>query len=350
MGTAMSDREERALHVEFGRLAAARKIMGVSASTGSLAQDRLNAERWISRFGSAAEPDDGASIDAGEHSVIIRPAQEDAASPWVLYIHGGGMVYYSTAVFRPFLGVLADTLHAPVEAFDYLKAPEHTVEQSVELLAGHIAARCETLAGRQLVIAGDSVGGLLALYLSLRVLPEVFSRIVLIYPVLDLQTERESYRTFGEGYFLDSSTMRMFKPILGPFFAERAFDLFALSESDLALLPDCSIVTSGCDVLRDEGLAWVGHLADRSVRVRHQHFPDLPHDFCLYSGKLDSAGLAVAEIARAAFPLEEIHVQSSSNSRRRRSDRTAQRPILPSIRIRARNTGGRERVENGSQS
>ena len=292
----MSERQERALHVEFGRLATARKIMGTGSSTGSLEQDRLNAERWIARFGGTAG-EDGASVEPGEHSSIVRPAQEDPGAPWVLYIHGGGMVYYSTAVFQPFLRVLADTLHAPVEAFDYLKAPEHTVEQSVEQLAALIAARCDELAGRELVLAGDSVGGLLALYLSLRVLPEVFSRVVLIYPVLDLQRERASYREFGEGYFLDASTMRKFAEILRPFFAERDFDPFALSEPELALLPDCSIATAGCDVLRDEGLAWVEHLAGRSVAARHRHFPDLPHDFCLYAGKLDSARAAVTQIA-----------------------------------------------------
>lgn len=298
----MSDVAERAMNSEFGRLAAARKIMRVKASTGSLLQDRANAERWISRFGSPVEPDDGASIEVGEHSVILRPAQEDAAGRWVFYIHGGGMVYYSTAVFRPFLGALADATHTPVEAFDYLKAPEHTVEQAVELLAKHIAARCDTLADRQLVIAGDSVGALLALYLSVRVLPEAFSRIALIYPVLDLHTERESYRTFGEDHFLDRDTMRLFKSILSPFFSEHAFNPFHLSEKDLARLPACSIVTSGCDVLRDEGLAWVEHLAGRSVEVCHQHFPDLPHDFCLYARKLRSAQSAVTEIARVTVP------------------------------------------------
>jgi acetyl esterase len=217
------------------------------------------------------------------------------------------MVYYSTAIFQPFLRALANTLHAPVEAFEYLKAPEYTVEQSVERLGRHIAARCRTSGDRQLVIAGDSVGGLLALYLGLRVLPGVFSRIVLIYPILDLQTERESYRMFGDGYFLDSEAMRLFKSILNPFFSERAFDPFALSENDLARLPACSIVTCGCDVLRDEGLAWVEHMADRSITLRHQHFPDLPHDFCLYAGTLESAGRAVAEIARTAFHREERH-------------------------------------------
>jgi len=279
--------------------------MAVPASTGSLTEDRANAERWIRRFGSVVEPDDGASVETGEHSVVVRPAREVADAPYVLYIHGGGMVYYSTPVFQPFLRTLANTLHAPVEAFEYLKAPEHTAEESLERLGSHVAARCRALAGRPLVIAGDSVGGLFALHLSLRVLPEVFSRIVLIYPVLDLRTERESYRTFGAGYFLDSDAMRLFRSILEPYFAQRAFDPFALTASDLARLPACSVVTAGCDVLRDEGLAWVEYLTDRSAPPRHQHFPELPHDFCLYAGKLGSARSAVAQIAGTAFSRRE---------------------------------------------
>lgn len=271
--------------------------MAVKGYTGLIEQDRVNAERWISRFGGAVESDDGTSMETGEDSVIIRPVRQDADSPYVLYIHGGGMVYYSTANFQPFLRVLANTLRAPVEAVEYLKAPEHSVEQSVDRLGRHLAVRCRTVTDRPLVIAGDSVGGLLALYLSVRALPPVFSRIVLIYPILDLHTERASYQAFGEGYFLDSEAMRLFRSILNPFFSQRDFDPFALSRSDLARLPACSIVTSGCDVLRDEGLAWVAYLADHGVAVRHQHFPDLPHDFCLYAGRVGSARRAVAEIA-----------------------------------------------------
>ncbi|SDP95646.1 Acetyl esterase/lipase [Actinopolyspora xinjiangensis] len=300
----MPDMETWGLNEEFGRLAMARKIMAVPTSTGSYVEDRDNAARWIARFGSGAEADAGTWVDSGEHSVVIRPTQESVDSPCVLYIHGGGMVYYSTAVFRPFLCMLAEALQAPVDAFDYLKAPEHTVEQSVEQLAQHITARCRGWTDRQLVLAGDSVGGLLALYISLRILPEIFSRIVLIYPVLDLRTERESYRTYGEGHFLDRDSMRFFKSIITPFFLARDFDPMALQGSDLSRLPDCSIVTAGCDVLRDEGLVWAEHMADRSIDLRHQHFPDLPHDFCLYAGQLNSARRAVAEIVRTAFPMK----------------------------------------------
>jgi acetyl esterase/lipase len=297
------------VNVEFARLAAARKIMAVRATAGSVTEDRANAERWIARFGGAGaasvEPGDGTTFEAGEHSLVVRPPREDAGTPWVVYVHGGGMVYYSAAVFRPFLGVLAGALRATVEAFDYLKAPEHSVERSVAQLSAHIAARCEAAGDRPLVIAGDSVGGLLSLYVGLRALPGAFSRIVLIYPVLDLRTERESYRAFGEGHFLDSAAMRRFKSFLSPYFSGRGFDPFDLSEDDVARLPACSLVTAGCDVLRDEGVAWSEYAARRAVSVRHLHFPDLPHDFCLYAARLESARQAVAEIATTAFPVEE---------------------------------------------
>src|SRR2546423_3225731 len=123
--------------------------MAAGAPTGSIERDRANAERWIARFGAAEPgPDDRTTIETREHSVVVRPEREAAGSPRVLYIHGGGMVYYSTAVFRPFLRALAGALRSPVEAFDYLKAPEHTVDESVERLAAHISASCDTSAGR----------------------------------------------------------------------------------------------------------------------------------------------------------------------------------------------------------
>ncbi|MFJ3905042.1 alpha/beta hydrolase fold domain-containing protein [Streptomyces sp. NPDC090025] len=306
------------LHVEFGRLAAARRIMAAPASTGSLVQDRANAERWIARFGSApagsGEPmgpaagaGDGVTVERGDRSLVVRPAAEDPDGPRVMYVHGGGMVYYSTAVFEPFLRTLATELRSPIEAFDYLKAPEHPVEESLEELAGRITERVAALPDRRpLVLAGDSVGGLISLHLALRVLPGVFDRLVLIYPVLDLDASREaaSYRTYGEGHFLDAHHMRQFRSLLQPYFAARDFDAMTLSPADLDRLPGCSVVTAGCDVLRDEGLAWAERTAARSPGLRHLHFPDLPHDFCLYAGRLDSARHAVARLARTAFPLK----------------------------------------------
>lgn len=293
------------LNTDFARLAAARKIVAPPMSAGSVADDRVNAERWITRFGfSEAGWPESSYVDRRSRSVVVSPEGESdgiRAEPSIFYIHGGGLVYYSTSVFTPFLRVLAAESQSTIEAFDYPKVPEHTVDEVVRYLETSVTASLTANSGQPLVIAGDSVGGLLALYVALRILPEVFSRIVMIYPVLDLLSERDSYREFGENHFLDQNTMSKFKGFLQPYFASRDFDPFLLTDLDLTRLGDPALVTAGCDVLRDEAFAWTEALSQRGVLVDHTVFPDLPHDFCLYTGKIESARVAVSDIAARSF-------------------------------------------------
>ena len=298
---------------EFARLAAARKIMARAApSRPGIASDRAAAERWIRRFAAGDGGSNGGTVVTrhADGRLLVCPPRRAADGRRVLYVHGGGMVYYSTDVFRSFLSLLASELECVVEAFDYLKAPEHSIERSVEDLTVRMCARAEALPGGPVILAGDSVGGLLSLYLASRALPGAFARLVMIYPVLDLWTERESYAEFGENHFLDATVLRGFKSLLRPYFAAHAFDPFAMSGDEFADLPPCSVVTAGCDVLRDEGAAWVSHVRARGGDPLHQHFADLPHDFCLYSERLACAREAVVIIARTAFPREEEHVWS----------------------------------------
>jgi acetyl esterase len=288
------------MDVEFTRLAAARRISAASvAPLRPLVEDRENAERWVRHFSASADgPADGVTARREGRRLEITPDRLVAGRPRIVYLHGGGMVYYSTAVFEPFLTLLATSLGTVVEAFDYLKAPEHSVEESLLDLAGRLEGRFgEGRREEPLVLVGDSVGGLLALYVALRVLCGAFARLVLIYPVLDLHGERASYGTFGRGYFLDASAMRWFRSFWPAFCGATAFDPFALTDADLAGLPRCTLVTAGCDVLRDEGFAWARHLDEHEVALSHLHFPDLPHDFCLYTGRVASARRAVEKIA-----------------------------------------------------
>ena len=286
---------------EFARLATARAL--VSPRTGasrSLADDRRDAERWVARFGAGSDAQgDGhpAPERTGSGSLVVRPVH-DEGDLWVLYVHGGGMVYYSTAVFAPFLRVLSDELAAPVEAFDYDKAPENPVLGSVGDLALRVTARARAVEGRRLVLVGDSVGGLLSLLLALRTLPDMFSQVVLLYPVLDLHTERPSYEQFGAGLFLDRDAMRQFTALLRPAFDALGLDPMHLPDADVARLAPTLVVTAGCDVLRDEAFAWVEQVSARGADVRHLVLDDLPHDFCLYAPSLRSARHAVETFAR----------------------------------------------------
>lgn len=291
------------LHPEFRTLAAARKIMARGAGTRTLDDDRASAERWISRFGAGADAV-ASRVCQGVHATTIYPAIYPAAASAaagatgtrVFYIHGGGLVYYSSATFTPLLQFWADQLATPVEAFDYLKAPEHDVGDSVARLVSDIVSQIALSPQQPVILAGDSVGALLALYIAARVLPEQFSKLCLIYPVLDLGSEHPSYRRYGEGYFLDASAMLRFRSFLAPFFAAQGFDPFALNPADMAALPPCHVFSAGCDVLSDEAQAWTARLTAHGKAVAHDQFHDLPHDFCLYFGKLQSAQRAVVHI------------------------------------------------------
>ncbi len=57
--------------------------------------------------------------------------------------------------------------------------------------------------------------------------------------------------------------------------------------------------TTEYDVLTDEGLAFAALARQAGASLQHHHHPALPHDFCLYAGKLASSRQAVEQIAAA---------------------------------------------------
>lgn len=96
---------------------------------------------------------------------IPRSLRSDAT---LLYLHGGGYTFYA-AVSRHFIAFLADRLGMRVFAPDYRLTPEHPHPAQLE---DGLAAYRYLLAGgvepRQLVLAGDSAGGHLALMMLAR--------------------------------------------------------------------------------------------------------------------------------------------------------------------------------------
>lgn len=286
------------LHPEFRALAVARKVIAGGKPTASVVEDRANAERWIQRFASG-DIEAGSHITKGEYATVIHPTHLSGAvrraNFRVLYIHGGGMVYYDSVTFTPLLQLWANALGTPIEAFDYKKVPEHTLEESISELIQCVDAQLGD-DRTPTVLAGDSVGALLALYVATKLSPGRFAKLLLIYPVLDLISEQPSYEEFGEGYFLDKVSMRRFREFLRPYFQARKFNPFKLDTLQTSALPSINLVTSGCDVLRDEALSWKIVMEISGASVSHLHFNDLPHDFCLYAGKLKIAKAAVTKI------------------------------------------------------
>jgi acetyl esterase/lipase len=263
-------------------------------TSATLPQLRAKTSEWISHW-RLPLPGNVSQEEDWERWTIFKPAAE--ARGHVFYLHGGGLVFYSVEDFSSLMAYLAAASGCTLTALRYAKAPEHAPHEIVELLVSSIKKRfAELPAGEPVTLAGDSIGGYIALLLALRRLPGRFRRLILIYPVLDVDHQRASYVTYGRGYCLNADMMRWFQSLWHGQDAG-SFSPFRLTDADISHLPETLVVSAEMDILRDEAFEWCADLRARNLPVIHHHMPTLAHDFCLHAGAVPEARAAIDFIA-----------------------------------------------------
>jgi acetyl esterase len=123
---------------------------------------------------------------------------------------------------------------------------------------------------------------------------------LLFYPWLDLSAKRDSYRLFGEGFFLTEAQLDWYRAhYLGP--DSDGLDPRcspALAE-DLAGVAPAYIATAGFDPLRDEGEQYASRLRRAGVPVALRRHSDLIHAFINAVGSGQVGREALLEAAGA---------------------------------------------------
>lgn len=206
--------------------------------------------------------------------------------PTVVYLHGGGHVAGSIAVYDAILRRLAHRAQCLVIAVDYRLAPEFPYPHALQ----DCLAVLETLPqwleyqgwddGRGLILAGDSGGGALAATLSAHRGKKMAAQLrgqILIYPSLDYTLQQPSVTSNGQGYFLDTARIRWY---FNQYFKpgddrQAASPLFMAVEH----LPPTLIFTAGFCPLRDEGYAYAERLTANTIACRHINLPDTIHAY-----------------------------------------------------------------------
>ncbi|MEV0029665.1 alpha/beta hydrolase [Nocardia sp. NPDC050793] len=244
---------------------------------------------------------------------IVKPLGAAGPLPVILYTHGAGWVFGDAHTHDRLVRDLAIGANAAVVFPEYDRSPE--VRYPVANEQSYRVAQWVTTDGgakgldsSRIAIAGDSVGGNMAIALTLMAKQRgdvSFLQQVLFYPVTDANFDTGSYREFADGYFLTRDGMRWF------------WDQYTTSEEDRAQitasplratteqltgLPPALVITAEADVLRDEGEAFAGKLRRAGVPVTQTRYGGIVHDFVMVNALHDTHA-AKAAIAQAVATL-----------------------------------------------
>ena len=220
---------------------------------------------------------------------IYHPTETRAASPVIVYYHGGGWVVGDLDSHDNLCRSLALKAKAIVVAVEYRLAPEHgfpaAADDAYAALLWVVAnTRTLHVDPSRIAVAGDSAGGNLAAVVGqlARDLggPKLHAQI-LLYPAVDLsRMDRQSTTDFASGFFLTRERMSWFVDLYVPDKATRTSPKVSpLLAANLHGLAPAIVVTAKFDPLRDEGEEYAAALRKAGVPVRARRFEGMIHGF-----------------------------------------------------------------------
>ena len=245
---------------------------------------------------------------------IVRPKGASGKLPFIFYLHGGGWVMGDRDTHDRLIRQLAAETGAAVVFPTYAPSPETQYPvpyQQAWAVLEHMVVSGDThaLDSSRIVLAGDSVGGNMAIVMALltkeRQGPDI-RFVLLFYPVTDARFDTGSYQDFADGPWLTREAMQWFWDAYLPDKARREDSMASpLRASDEALrgFPETLVITAENDVLRDEGEAFAQRLNQAGVETACMRCQGAIHDFVMLDALAESAP------ARAAMCLATAAVK-----------------------------------------
>jgi acetyl esterase/lipase len=242
---------------------------------------------------------------------IVTPPGLTGPLPVILYIHGAGWVFGNAHTHDRLVRELAVNAGAAVVFPEYAPSPEArypvAIEQNYATAQWIISSGAgHGLDSTRLAVAGDSVGGNMAVALTLQAkergdVPLLAQ--VLFYPVTDASFDTASYHQFAEGYFLRRDAMFWFWDQYTTSAEDRAqitASPLRATTGQLAGLPPALVITGEADVLRDEGEAYASKLRQAGVPVTAVRYQGIIHDFVMLNALRGTyaAGAAIAQASQ----------------------------------------------------
>jgi acetyl esterase len=254
--------------------------------------------------------------DVGRLRIRIYSADDNERAPAVLAFHGGGWVVGDLLWMEGQCRQLAVASGCRVISVEYRLAPEARFPSAAEdaytalvYVAEHAAAH--GIDPNKIAAYGQSAGGNLVAALSLMTRDRSGPRLRLqipVYPVIDADFDRPSYREWGDGPGLTREQMAWYwdsyvdsndrkNPYVSPLHAET-----------LAGVAPALVITAEADPLQSEGEAYAERLRADGVEVTHHMYPGMHHGFMNLTKLFPKAQQAFDEVAlalRTCFATED---------------------------------------------
>ena len=263
---------------QMGRPRVARRFM--ARATGARYRERLPGQGW----------------PGGE---VLEAPGVGAASPVLLYLHGGGYIACSPETHRSLVGSLVQRLSARAFVPRYRLAPEHRYPAALEdaKAAYRHLLDVERVAPSRLIVAGDSAGGGLALALVMAVrdagwpLP---AAVVTYSPWTDLAVTGTSLDENSErcAMFAGETIRRAARFYVGD--ADPRAPYVSPLYGNFAGLPPLLMHASTDEVLRDDTLRVADRARAAGVPVELALWARVPHVWQFFAAVLPEARASLA--------------------------------------------------------
>lgn len=230
------------------------------------------------------------SIPGRAGSVGVRLYRPGGKGPYpaLVFFHGGGWVLGSLNLSDHVCRTLCSEAGCIVVSADYRLAPEFPFPAGLEDCYDTVQWFYEHASDygidkERIAVGGESAGGNLAAAVCILSRDHAGPPIVyqlLVTPATDLAYDTESYRSYGEGYFLTRSTMEICRQyyIRGVEDIENPL-VSPLRVADPSGLPPGLTVTAEYDPLRDDGEAYARKLTSAGVAMELCRYPGAIHGF-----------------------------------------------------------------------
>ncbi|MBF6345379.1 alpha/beta hydrolase [Nocardia cyriacigeorgica] len=229
----------------------------------------------------------------------------DAATPTLVYLHGGGFVLGTLDGADELCRAIAHGSGWAVVSLEYRLAPENpypaALEDCVDAYAWLLRSAADLgIDPNRMAIGGDSAGGNLAVALCLYRRDEGSDlpvAQVLAYPAVDDTFSSPSWSEFADAPLLGAAEGRwLWEQYVGA--GHPGGDPLAapLRAQSLHGLPPALVITAEVDPIRDDAEAYAQRLRDAGVAVSSTRYTGVFHGFFTEVGVFTQAEQAIDEV------------------------------------------------------